>query len=130
MIFLFKITRTIILFMSGYLPSQETNPYGTFIFIEKLPRSNEIITFRMRSLSTNAGSVLNQTKFLTLLDKAERIRPDDKMLMRWHYSRWYDIEFTTSSGNYQLRLYLGGLGHMTLPNGKMGAVLLNLEENN
>ncbi|MDL5245764.1 hypothetical protein QRD38_08140 [Leptospira weilii] len=130
MIFLFKITRTVILFMSGYLPSQETNPYGTFIFIEKLPRSNEIITFRMRSLSTNAGSVLNQTKFLTLLDKAERIRPDDKMLMRWHYSSWYDIEFTTSSGNYQLRLYLGGLGHMTLPNGKMGAVLLNLEENN
>nr|WP_232423650.1 hypothetical protein [Leptospira weilii] len=116
--------------MSGYLPSQETNPYGTFIFIEKLPRSNEIITFRMRSLSTNAGSVLNQTKFLTLLDKAERIRPDDKMLMRWHYSSWYDIEFATSSGNYQLRLYLGGLGHMTLPNGKRGAVLLNLEENN
>ncbi|WP_061218706.1 hypothetical protein [Leptospira weilii] len=116
--------------MSGYLLSQETNPYGTFIFIEKLPRSSEIITFRMRSLSTSAGSVLNQTKFLTLLDKAERIRPDDKMLMRWHYSSWYDIEFTTSSGNYQLRLYLGGLGHMTLPNGKMGAVLLNLEENN
>ncbi len=83
----------------------------------------------MRSLSS-AGSVLNQTKFLTLLDKAERIRPDDKMLMRWHYSRWYDIEFTTSSGCYQLRLYLGGLGYMTLPNGKRGAVLLNLEENN
>lgn len=82
----------------------------------------------MRSLSS-VKSVLNQTKFLTLLDKVERIRPDDKMLMRWHYSHWYDIEFTTSSGNYKLTLYLGRLGYMTLPNGKMRAVLLNLKEN-
>ncbi|AXR69693.1 hypothetical protein [Leptospira mayottensis] len=125
----FKITFIEILFMSSHLLSQErTKPYADFIFIEKLPRSHEIITFRMKSRSQTRYSVLDQTKFLILLlDKAKGIRPDDEKLMNWHYSSWYDIEFTTSYGNYKLELYLGGLGFMTLPNGKTGAVLFDLK---
>jgi hypothetical protein len=95
-----------------------------FVLIEKLPTASHILTLKMHHFYSS--SVLNESEFLILLDKAKTIQPGSEILLNWNYSPWYSIEFTTSSGSYELELYQGGLGTLTLPNGKKGAVMFDL----
>ncbi|PJZ56924.1 hypothetical protein [Leptospira barantonii] len=120
-----KIT-IIILLISGSLFSQASmSIHPNLIFIEKLPTARDVLALRINYVFNN-NKLLDKRKFLTLFDKAEPIQPKDEILKNWHYSPWCTIEFLTSSGSYELKLYLGGLGFLTLPNGKTGAMLLDL----
>lgn len=97
------------------------------ILIKKLPIASEILNLSMHH-SFNSKSVLDESKFLLLLDKAKIVQPNDKILKQWNYAPWYSIEFTTSSGKYNLQIFLGGLGIMTLPDGTKGAIMLDIKE--
>ena len=116
----------VFLCVNSILFSQEKmNFRPDFILIEKLPTASQILTLKISHCDSSL-SVLGESEFLILLDKAKPIQPKSEILLNWNYSPWYSIEFTTLSGNYKLELYLGGLGTMTLPNGKKGAVMFDL----
>ncbi len=116
----------VFLCISNILLSQEKmNSHPDFILIEKLPTSFEILTLKMSLFSPVLSNTISEKEFLTLLDKAKVINPEE--FYKWHLAPWYYIEFTTLSGNYKLNLCLGGLGLLTFPNGKRGLVKFNLD---
>ncbi|ASV06329.1 hypothetical protein ACO2J1_06715 [Leptospira interrogans] len=120
-----KIIIITILFMSNYLYSQKSfEIYSNLIFIEKLPMPYEIVTLKINNIYSKKN--LSKLEFLILLSKAKRIQPKDEKLRSWHYSSWCNIQFLTIFGSYELKLYLGGLGFLTLPDGKTGALLFDL----
>lgn len=125
-----KKSKTILLItflcISSVLLSQEKlNLKTDFVFIENIPKASQILTLKMHLIY--ASPTLKKNKFLRKLNNAKSIKPKDhlELLLSWHYSPWYHIEFTTLSGKYELILFLGGLGTLTLPNGKRGAVMFN-----
>lgn len=104
--------------------------YDDFIFIENIPKSKEVIR---KGLSINsfphASIKLNEVQFLKALDNKPRaVKNSDEILLMWNYSPWVDILFSTSEGKYEIQLFLGGLGFVTLPNGKKGAVLFDFSK--
>lgn len=69
-------------------------------------------------------STLTERDFLAGLAGARLISPKDPLLSEWNYSPWYSGSFSTPAGLHRFELYLGGLGCLTLPDGRCGYFLL------
>jgi len=106
------------------------------VYIKSIPTSDDVypvpVTFK-RSIGSSK-TLLSKILLRQILshNKTRILDPNTKLdaelLADWSYSPWYTIEFTTVKGNYKISLFLGGLGFMTLPNGKRGAVLFDLSD--
>lgn len=98
-----------------------------FIFIEHIPRSKKVLKkdLSIKDQTNGNATKLSKVRFMKALNKSKALKCSDKILFDWQYSSWVDITFLTSEGKYEIQLFLGGLGIMTLPNGKKGAVLFD-----
>lgn len=77
----------------------------------------------LRSFYPGKGS-LTERDFLAGFAGARLISPKDPLLLAWNYSPWYSGSFSTPAGLHSFRLYLGGLGYLTLPDGRIGYFML------
>lgn len=93
--------------------------------IEKLPAGHTIQTVEIIKLSTGSPD-LDTALVIALFDRAKPVHPDDNLLRNWSYTPWASITFTTQQGSYNLNLFLGGLGMLTLPDERRGAVIFDL----
>jgi hypothetical protein len=96
------------------------------IKIDALPGTSEITDVRMSSPG-GTRLMIKRDSFFQLLEHASIIDPEQKVIHRNGFSPWCDIEFSTSQGEYILQLFLGGTGIITLPNGKRGALIFEME---
>ncbi len=105
------------------------------VYIKSMPKSTEISSIEFKNFGINP-TILKKSSFLKALDyyRTRILDPnnklDDKLLSGYSYSPWYNVEFITKKGNYKISLFLGGLGFMTMPNGKRGAILFNFYDFN
>ena len=93
--------------------------------IEKLPAGHTIQKVEIIKHSTDSPD-LDTALLIDLFVRAKPVHPDDNLLSNWSYTPWASIIFTTPQGSYKLNLFLGGLGMLTLPDGRKGAVLFDL----
>lgn len=104
------------------------------IYLKNIPQQDDIlsITFKKGNVSSNIGLNTSLFKIIIDHDNTRILNPnnelDAKLLTNYSYSPWYVVDITTVKGNYKITLFLGGLGFMTLPNGKKGAILFDLSE--
>ena len=106
--------------------------FDDFIFIKNIPNSNEIVSedLSISPILFNSSIKLNKVTFLKALDnRPKALKNSDETLFTWNYSPWADIVFLTSKGKYEIQLFLGGLGFVTLPDGTKGAVLFDFTNN-
>ena len=104
--------------------------FNHLIFIEDIPTSSDILSLEIKASPTNSSVELNDYNFLKAIDNNPRaIKPGDKMMSEWSLSPWGIINFLTPKGKYEIKLNLGGLGIMKLPNGKSGAILFDFSKN-
>ncbi len=104
------------------------------VYIKSIPQQKEILSIALKKDDVSSNTALKVSLFKNALDhnNTRILNPnnklDDKLLSGYSYSPWYVVEFTTVKGNYKITLFLGGLGFVTLPNGKRGAILFDLSD--
>lgn len=88
--------------------------------LASLPKSSEISELQLVPFM-NRESLLSPERFKALLDTARIVDKDAKMLRQWHYAPWYRGSFKTHQGRYCFQLFMGGLGLLEDPEGRVGA---------
>ncbi len=127
---LFGIIFLTILTTDKFMAQEKLKLYpDDLIFIKNIPKSNEVTYIEIKK-GMNFSTILDESVFLNALDNnAKSLNPKDKILSEWHYSSWYSISLLTLKGEYDIELFLGGLGYMTLPSGQRGAILFDFKKN-
>lgn len=106
--------------------AQDNKPrFPGLVNLEKLPAGDTIQTVEI-SLHSPDSPALDSVSFIAMFNHAKSVQPDDNLLRNWSYTPWAAVTFTTPQGHYQLNLFLGGLGMLTLPDKTKGAVLFEL----
>lgn len=72
------------------------------------------------------GAEISEPEAKLLFDGAAVVKSPE-VWIGWHYAPWCNIDFYTKKGDFQVQLYLGGLGHVT--KGKEESVVMFKIEN-
>ena len=91
--------------------------------LETLPVSAAITDVRIfPDVNYRHVSPLTPDNFRQLLDGAKPVSADSELIFAWHYAPWCKVSFSTAAGKHELKLYLGGMGFLKLPDGRVGAL--------
>jgi len=93
-----------------------------------LPKKKDTLSVEVEILYYQNNMILTENNFFDLLNNYKIIKPSDEILYNWHFSPWFNIWIVTTSGLYNFKLFMGGLGILELPDGDKGAVLVDIKK--
>jgi hypothetical protein len=91
------------------------------IMLKGIPASSEVSDVTVTpGINADRENPLTPEELGSLLDTATPVSPTDERIRAFHYAPWYEVSFVGPEGEYRMRLFLGGLGFLQLPDGNVG----------
>lgn len=89
-----------------------------------LPSPTEIISVEAKY--TASANVKLEVELKNIFVKSRVVKKNESLLIMWNYSPWCDIKLNTSIGEFNIRMFLGGLGFVKNNENKVVAVMFEL----